>query len=146
MGDGEGRRDHVQTMSFLRVVALACVGAALLAAAESDIDLPIRGVLTRHLRFTTSELADLQAGKVVRHGLDSTAAGEVGVVGGVRINAPKAKFLTHVRDITRFKSGPDVLQIGRFSRPPTLDDLSALTVETAERAGSAIAAYDSPRR
>jgi hypothetical protein len=119
-------------MSLLRVVPLACVSAALLAAADSDIDLAIRGVLTRYLRFTTSELADLQAGKVVRHGLDSTAAGEVGVVGGVRINAPKANFLTRVRDISRFKSGPDVLQIGRFSRPPTLDDLSALTVETAD--------------
>jgi hypothetical protein len=119
-------------MSLLRVVALACVNAALLAAADSDIDVAIRGVLTRYLRFTTSDLADLQAGKVVRHGLDSTAAGEVGVVGAVRINAPKAKFLTHVRDIARFKSSPDVVQIGRFSRPPTLDDLAALTVEAAD--------------
>jgi len=119
-------------MSLQRVVALACVSAALLAAADSDIELAIRGVLTRYLRFTTSELADLRAGKVVRHGLDSTAAGEVGVVGGVRINAPKAKFLTRVRDITRFKSGPNVVQIGRFSQPPTLDDLAALTVEAAD--------------
>jgi hypothetical protein len=119
-------------MSLPRVIALACVNAALLAAADADIDVAIRGVLTRYLRFTTSALTDLQAGKVVRHGLDSTAAGEVGVVGAVRINAPKAKFLARVRDITRFKSGPDVLQIGRFSRAPTLDDLAALTVETAD--------------
>lgn len=119
-------------MRLLRVIALTCVNAALLAAADSDIDVAIRGVLTRYLRFTTSELADLQAGKVVKHGLDSTAAGEVGVVGAVRINAPKTKFLTRVRDITRFKSGPDVLQIGRFSRPPTIDDLASLTVEAAD--------------
>jgi hypothetical protein len=119
-------------MSLPRVIALACVNAALLAAADSDINVTIRSVLTRYLRFTTSELADLQAGKVVRHGLDSTAAGEVGVVGAVRINAPKAKFLTRVRDIARFKSGPDVVQIGLFSRPPTLDDLAALTVEAAD--------------
>jgi len=119
-------------MSLPRVIALACVNAALLAAADSDINVTIRGVLTRYLRFTASELADLQAGKVVRHGLDSTAAGEVGVVGAVRINAPKAKFLTRVRDIARFKSGPDVLQIGLFSRPPTLDDLAALTVEATD--------------
>jgi hypothetical protein len=119
-------------MILPRLIALTCINAALIAAVDSDINVAIRGVLTRYLRFTTSELADLQEGKVVRHGLDSTAAGEVGVVGAVRINAPKAKFLTHVRDITRFKSGPDVLQIGRFSRPPTLDDLSALTVEAAD--------------
>jgi len=119
-------------MSLARVIALACVNAALLAAADSDVDMAIRGVLTRYMRFTTGELADLQAGKVVRHGLDSTAAGEVGVVGAVRINAPKAKFLARVRDIARFKSSPDVVQIGRFSRPPTLDDLAALTVEAAD--------------
>ena len=119
-------------MSLPRVIALACVNAALLAAVDSDIDVAIRGVLTRYLRFTTSELADLQAGKVVKHGLDSTAAGEVGVVGAVRISAPKGKFLTRVRDITRFKSGPDVLQIGRFSRPPTIDDLASLTVDAAD--------------
>jgi hypothetical protein len=119
-------------MILLRLIALTCVNAALIAAANSDIDVAIRGVLTRYLRFTTSELADLQAGKVVKHSLDSTAAGEVGVVGAVRINVPKAKFLTRVRDIARFKSGPDVLQIGRFSRQPTIDDLAALTVEAAD--------------
>jgi len=119
-------------MSLPRVIALLFVSSAMLAVAESDIDVAIRGVLTRYLRFTTSELTDLQAGKVVRHGLDSTAAGEVGVVGAVRINAPKAKFLTRVRDIARFKSGPDVLQIGRFSRPPTIGDLASLTVEAAD--------------
>jgi hypothetical protein len=119
-------------MSLLRAIAPMFVSAAMLAAAESDIDVAIRGVLTRYLRFTTSELADLQAGKVVKHGLDSTAAGEVGVVGAVRINASKMKFLTRVRDIARFKSGPDVLQIGRFSRPPTIDDLASLTVEPGD--------------
>ena len=119
-------------MRPLRVIGPVLVGAATLAAVESDIDTAIRGVLTRYLRFTTSELADLQAGKVVRHGLDSTAAGEVGVVGAVRIRAPKAKFLTHVRDIARFKGGPDVLQIGKFSRTPTIDDLASLTVEQSD--------------
>jgi hypothetical protein len=119
-------------MILPRLIALTCINAALIAAVDSDINVAIRGVLTRYLRFTTSELADLQAGKVVKHGLDSTAAGEVGVVGAVRINAPKAKFLARVRDIARFKSGPDVLQIGRFSRQPTLDDLAALTVEAAD--------------
>ena len=119
-------------MILPRLIALTCINAAVIAAADSDINVAIRGVLTRYLRFTTSELADLQAGKVVKHGLDSTASGEVGVVGAVRINTPKAKFLARVRDIARFKSGPDVLQIGRFSRQPTLDDLAALTVEAAD--------------
>jgi hypothetical protein len=34
-----------------------------------------------------------------------------------------------VRDIANFKRGPDVLAIGRFSNPPTLQDLASLTVD-----------------
>jgi hypothetical protein len=119
-------------MSLARAVAatLACV--AVLAAAESDIDWTIRGVLTRHLRFTVGELSDLQGDKVVRHGLDSDAAGEVGVVGAVKVHARKAAFLARVHDIARFKSGPDILQIGKFSHPPKLDDLASLTVDRGD--------------
>ena len=116
-------------MSLARAVAVALTCASVLAAADSNIDVAIRGVLTRYLRFTTTELADLQAGKVVRHSLEAGVLGEVGVVGAVKINAPKVAFLARVRDIARFKSGPDVLQIGMFSRPPALDDLAKLTVD-----------------
>jgi hypothetical protein len=113
-----------------RVVVPLVLCAALSAAAQdSDIDLDVRGVLTRYLRFTTTELADLSRGQVVKHGLDARAPGEVAVVGAVLVHAPKAGFFTRVRDIARFKSGPDVLQIGRFSNPPVIDDLGALTVD-----------------
>jgi hypothetical protein len=105
---------------------------AVLAAAESDIDWTIREVLTRHLRFTGGELSELQGDKVVRHGLDSGAAGEVGVVGAVKVRARKAAFLARVHDIARFKSGPDILQIGKFSHTPKLDDLAALTVDSGD--------------
>ena len=117
-------------MSLARAVAAAVTCAACVAAAESEIDVTIRGVLTRYLRFTTSELSDLGNGKVVRHGLESGAAGEVGVVGAVKIHARKTAFLARVRDITRFKSGPDILQIGMFSNPPKLEDLAPLAVDS----------------
>ena len=71
----------------------------------------------------------LRRGQVVKHGLPSRAPGEIAVAGAVRIRAPKAAFFARVRDIARFKSGPAVLQIGRFSNPPVLDDLAALTVD-----------------
>ena len=105
---------------------------AVLAAAESDIDWTIRAVLTRHLRFSISELSDLQGDKVVRHGLESGGAGEVGVVGAVKVHARKAAFLARVHDIVRFKSGPDILQIGTFSQPPRVDDLAALSVDRSD--------------
>lgn len=117
-------------MNRVRALTVALISIVALSAADSDMDLTVRGVLTRYMRFTASELADLQNGKVVRHGLQSGAAGEVGAVGAVKVRARKAAFLARVRDIARFKSGPDVLQIGMLSQPPKLDDLASLTVDT----------------
>jgi hypothetical protein len=112
-----------------RAVVLLVLGAGVAAAQDLDIELAVRAVLTQQLRFSASELADVRRGQVVKHGLPSRAPGEVAVVGAVRVGAPKASFFARVRDIARFKSGPRVLQIGRFSNPPTLDDLAALTVD-----------------
>ena len=113
-----------------RVLALACAAALLVAAdPNDDINHEVRGVLTRYLRFTTTELADLHRGRIVKHSIDSDVPGELAVAGAVRVNVSKNEFLARVRDITRFKSSPDVLQIGRFSDPPTWQDLAALTID-----------------
>jgi hypothetical protein len=115
-----------------RIAAAALVAsvAVLRGAAQApDLDPEIRAVLMRHLRFSTSELADLARDRVVRHNLDAKTPGEFGVAGGARIGAPKAAFFAAARDIVRFKSDPGVLQIGRFSDPPIADDLAALSVD-----------------
>ena len=110
------------------LLLLCGIGCAA-AAQELDIEPDVLAVLTRSLRFSAVELADLRRGQVVKHGLPPRAAGEVAVVGAVRVRASKAAFFARVRDIARFKSGPDVLQIGKFARPPSLDDLAALTID-----------------
>jgi hypothetical protein len=113
-----------------RLCVLLALGIGLPAVAQdSDIDLRVRAVLTRYLKFSTEDLEHLRRNKIVKHRLGTQTPGEVAVVGAVRVNAPKAAFFARVRDIARFKSGPDVLQIGRFSDPPTLDDLAGLTVD-----------------
>ena len=105
------------------------VAVAMLAQAPAfDMHPEIRAVLLRDLKFSPDELADLERGQIVKHGIDTTASGEVAVAGAVRVKASKAAFLDRVRDIARFKSGPNVLQIGRISNPPVLDDIAALTV------------------
>ena len=108
------------------LVCVVCAGGAV--AQAPPIAGPLRAVLTSPLRFSEGELADLQRGQVVKHGLPSRAPGEIAVTGGVRIHAPKTTFFARVRDIARFKSSPDVVEIGRFSNPPVLDDLAGLTV------------------
>jgi hypothetical protein len=113
-----------------RAAALACLLYAVGAVAqERGAEAEVRAALTTQLGFSDEELADLRRGHAVKHGLRSSASGEVAVTGAIRIRAPKAAFFAHVRDIARFKSGPGVLQIGRFSSPPVLDDLAALTVD-----------------
>ena len=86
-------------------------------------------MLTRDLHFSASELNDLEHDKIVKHSVDASAAGEVAVAGAVRIAAAKSAFVDRVRDIERFKRGPEILQIGRFSSPPVLADLDRLTVD-----------------
>jgi hypothetical protein len=111
-------------------VVLACAAPAVAFAADLAPD--VRTVLTRDLLFSRADLADIDQGKVVKHGLSASAPGEIAVVGGTRVNAPKALFLDRVRDIKAFKRGPDVVQIGTFSTPPVLEDLSALTIDTGD--------------
>src|SRR5215472_18215430 len=107
--------------------ALAMILAALsVTAPGDDIDPLVRSVLTRTWRFSADDLADLQRGRIVKHSVDASASGEIAVVGAVRVNGSKQTFIDLVRDITTFKRGPDVLAIGRFSNPPTLQDLASL--------------------
>lgn len=113
---------------FGLALAVVWTFAAMAQAPASEIAPEMRLVLTRDLRFSSSELADLQRGRIVKHGLDTDSPGEVAVVGAVRVQASKAAFLERVRDIVRFKKSPDVLQIGRFSATPSVEDLAALTV------------------
>jgi hypothetical protein len=110
-------------------IAVAAALLTLLAAPTSDIDLDVRRVMTQYLRFSISELSDLQNGKLVKHSNDTNAPGELAVAGGVRVHATKERFLDRMRDIVQFKRGPDIVEIGRFSNPPVPQDLAALSID-----------------
>jgi hypothetical protein len=112
-----------------RGAAMALLLCAATASQDPGVDRDVRTVLTTQLGFSSGELADLSRGQVVKRGLPSRAPGEIAVAGAVRIRAQKSAFFARVRDIERFKSGEGVLQIGRFSTPPLLEDLAALTVD-----------------
>jgi hypothetical protein len=120
----------LQTMTVRQLLfVLLTFGAAAVAAQERAVDTDVQTLLAKELRFSRDDLAALRRGDVVKHGLPSRAPGEIAVVGAVRVHASKEAFFARVRDIVRFKSGPDVLQIGRFSTPPMPDDLAGLTVD-----------------
>ena len=113
-----------------RRAAIALAFCAVAAAAqEAGVEHDVRTVLTMRLGFSNGELNELSRGQTVKHGLQTRTPGEIAVAGAVRIRAPKSAFFARVRDIERFKSGEGVLQIGRFSSPPVLEDLAALTID-----------------
>jgi hypothetical protein len=121
-------------------LTIALAGVLLPASIVSqapplEIDAVITHVLARDLKFSTTDFADLAQGKIVRRTLDGGASGEIAAVGATRIEVPVDEFLAKFRDIAVFKRHENVLQIGRFSDPPTLDDLSALTVDEADLDG-----------
>ena len=119
-------------MPWRRLLIVPVAFAMLAQVPGSDILPDVRLILARDLKFSAAELANLERGQVVKHGLEASAAGEVAVVGAVRVKALKAAFLDRVRDIVTFKRSSNVLQIGRLSNPPTLDDIAALTVDKAD--------------
>ena len=108
------------------VLAFAIVGVPQVAPVA--IDPAVHDVLARDLRFSPAEFAELARGKIVKRALESTAPGEVAAVGAARIGAPLDAFLSAFRDIVTFKRNRDVLQIGRFSDPPTAADLAPLSI------------------
>jgi len=108
---------------MMRAAALAA-----LVAFAPGIDPAVASILSTKLKFSQGELADLRKGKVVRHSLPVDAPGEIAVVGAIRVTAPISRLMDNVARIEDFKRGPDILQIGRFSDPPVLSDLDALTV------------------
>jgi len=118
-------------MRPIRAVPACCALAALALAAPtlSTIPADLRGSLVNDFKFSSGDLSDLEHGKIVKRVVETTAPGEVAVVGATRIKAARAAFLDRARDIVRFKKGPDVVEIGRFGSPPALEDLAALTID-----------------
>ena len=118
----------MRRLSLSIAAAVTAVALATAAAPATTIAPDLRTVLSKDLKFAPFELADLERGRIVKHGLDAAAPGEIAVVGATRVNARKEAFVDRVRNIEEFKRGPDVVQIGRFSDPPKLEDLASLTI------------------
>ena len=112
-----------------RCAAIVVGVFALAIGLMADVEPDLRQTLTHELRFSPGDLAALDRGAIVKHGLPGMAPGEVAVVGAVLVKATKETLVDRVRDIATFKRGPDVLQIGRFSSPPMLEDLASLTID-----------------
>lgn len=103
--------------------ALARTGAAALTL-PGQLD----AYVTKYVKPTPAEQAQLAAGKPVTRLLDSDPSKEVAVFGAVWVNAPLAAYVAAVKDIERFESGGAFRITKKISSPPRLEDFARLTI------------------
>jgi hypothetical protein len=105
---------------------------AVLVSAETPAPAELQTFLRKDLAFTASELSALDAGQTIVRLPKTAETREVAAFAIMRLNVPPEFFLEKMRDIASFKKSENVLQIGRFSDPPRLEDLAGLTLDTFE--------------
>jgi hypothetical protein len=108
------------------------VGGALLAAtfaAEPNPESVLHEFLRRYIGFSDEEIQDVERGKIVAKVLETDEEREIASFGAARLAVPETFFLDEFRDIERFKKSEEVMQIGKFSDPPCLEDLRELRFE-----------------
>ena len=77
-------------------------------------------------------ISRVAGGGVVAKSLPSPEHRETAVAGSIRIYVPIEFFVKRFHDIVGFKRSEMVLQIGRFSNPPTLADVAGLTFDPSD--------------
>ena len=113
-------------IAFLTIVSLGTYRNQAQNSAEIQ---PI--LLTQEL-FEATDIAAFQQGEPVVRLLPVEDKKEVAVYGLVRVQASTEVFLQSFRDSMAHKSNPAILEIGRFSSTPPLDDMQTLTMENRD--------------
>lgn len=122
----------VRWTSILLTAQLAIMFEAANVSAPAAIPPETQALLQRQLGFSPSELAAIDRGRPAVRSLRAGDRHEVATAGAVRIDVPPGLFVDRFNDIVSFKRSPLVLQIGKFSSPPRLDDLERLALDQAD--------------
>jgi hypothetical protein len=78
--------------------------------------------------FTDADLASLAKGEAIAKLLPTKDDNDAAVIGAIHIAAQREALIEQVRKIDQIRTGM-VLQAGRFSTPPKLEDLAGLTFD-----------------
>lgn len=118
----------IKKLCLLSMLILFCVLPLYAESSYRELQL----FLKKHINFSDTDLAAMQRGEVVSKILKTTNRTEVAAFGVVRINVSGEIFVNRFRDITNFKKNESVLQIGKFSDPPQLEDLNGLSFDAED--------------
>ncbi len=84
--------------------------------------------LTRTVKLTPEERAQLVAGQPITKLLDADETKEVAVFGAVWVDAPMRRYVEQVQDIERYERGDGFKVTRRISATPTIEDFADLHV------------------
>ena len=119
-------------MQLETLLAAVVWPAVALANPVSAPDQPAHVFLKNAVQFTPAQIADVDRGHVVTKQLPAADKPEIAAFGAVFVHADKDALLNHLRDIADFRRAPSVLEIGRLSNPPRIEDFTRLTAEDAD--------------
>ena len=96
--------------------------------APSDLDMFLRN----HLAFTPVDIGELERGQIVVKLPPAMEQREVDAFAITRLKVSPDFYASKFQDIVNFKKSENVLQIGKFSNPPKLEDLSNLYLDPTD--------------
>ena len=113
-----------------RTLAVFVIGVAALtpSAAGFETTLEPAAFLRKYGGFSAQDVARAAAGTAVARSIQADTD-EVAIAGAVSIGVSRQLFMERFRDIAAFKRAPAVLAIGRFSSPPSANDMRTLTLD-----------------
>jgi hypothetical protein len=112
------------------VVALAAIVGASAATAEES---PGRAFLRKVIGFSDAQIGAVEAGQVVTRQLPAADKPEIAAFGAVRVRGDLAAVVGQLRrELGAARRGASILESGRLSRPPRVEDLAGLTLEEGD--------------
>jgi len=119
-------------MRFGLLILTSCVLAAPVFELAQIPQAEPYTFLRKQLAFSRAELLTLENGKIIVRLPETPETREVAAFAIARLDVTREFFVERVRDIVNFKKSEHVLQIGKFSNPPRLEDLSGLTLDQVD--------------
>ncbi|HEY2382852.1 MAG TPA: hypothetical protein VGK48_16880 [Terriglobia bacterium] len=116
--------------ALLTTGLLICIVAAAVFALPVSSDL--QTFLKDRLAFTPLELGQLDHGQIVVKLPPTMEQREVAAFAIMQLRVPADYYISKFQDIVNFKKSDNVLEIGKFSNPPKLEDMADLSLDAAD--------------
>lgn len=118
---------HLKLLLVAGSIALL-VRSSVAPAVQSDAGF-VRTFLRQAMKFGADDLRAVDGGGAVVKLIETQLPQEIALFGVVWIEAPAALYVERFRRTEGLERRPGILQIGRFTTPPRIDDVNALTLD-----------------